>query len=97
MSLGLHTKVTANCDDGVQSGELASVVEVQSWTGLQPRPWQPPNQQPSDFGERPADIAGGAFHAGPKQEYEAVGCLPRCEWLCQTDAKRLIAQEGAPG
>jgi hypothetical protein len=73
------------------------VVQVQSSRGLQLRPWQPLNQQASDFRARFAGIAGGALAAGPKPEYEAVGYIPRCEWLCQADAKGLISQEGPPG
>jgi len=39
----------------------------------------------------------GAAQAWPKQEYEAVGCIPHCEWFCQTNAKGLIVEEGPPG
>jgi hypothetical protein len=97
MRFGRNTEVTANCDGGVQSGALASLVQARNRTGLQLRAWQRLSQQATDFRERFAGIAGGALDAGPKQEYEAVGCLPRCEWFCQTDAKGLIVEEGPPG
>ncbi len=61
--------------------------------------WQLSDQQPSDFPERFASVAGGALDSvaqvGP-QECDAAGHVPRSGWFGQTDAKGLISQEAPP-
>jgi hypothetical protein len=79
-----NSQAAASSDLRVRWCDLASAIQVQSWTGLQLHRWKHPNQLASDFPERLLDVASGALDNAPqaraKPQYETLGYVPCYEW-----------------